>query len=83
MTHNDGSAVWSPCLVPLRRLAQMSIIMSLEKIKQAISRHSIENHGFAGVRRIKSFCEDDQLSALIEWSQQNNIDSRIIEILKS
>ena len=57
--------------------------MTLDRLKQAISRHSVENHGFAGVRRIKGFCREDQLSALIEWSQQNNIDSRIIEILKS
>ena len=57
--------------------------MTLDRLKQAISRHSVENHGFAGVRRIKGFCEKNQLSALIEWSQQNNIDLRIIEILKS
>ena len=57
--------------------------MTLDRLKQAISRHSVENHGFAGVRRIKGFCEGNQLSALIEWSKQNSIDSRIIEILKS
>ena len=31
---------------------------------------------------LKGFCSEDQQLHLFEWSQQNNIDSRIIEILK-